>query len=75
MIIACWLETWPRSAAARRHETDSLQSTFVNGDSRHLFSAGDVLFVPAGVPHRFEDFTDGFGTSVIYDPEGVQRLR
>ena len=32
--------------------------TFVNADNRHPFSAGDVLFVPAGVPHRFEDFTD-----------------
>ena len=48
--------------------------TFVNGDSRHPFSAGDVLFVPAGKPHRFEDFTDDFGTWVIfYGPEGGER--
>jgi hypothetical protein len=47
-----------------------------NGDSRHAFSAGDVLFVPAGVPHRFEDFTDDFGTWVIfYGPEGGERPR
>jgi mannose-6-phosphate isomerase-like protein (cupin superfamily) len=45
--------------------------TFVNGNSRHPFSAGDVLFVPAEVPHRFKDFTDDFGTWVIfYGPEG-----
>ncbi len=50
--------------------------TFVNGDGRHAFSAGDVLFVPAGVPHRFEDFTDDFGTWVIfYGPEGGERSR
>lgn len=48
--------------------------TFVNGDLRHPFSAGDVLFVPAGVVHRFEDFTDDFATWVIfYGPEGGER--
>ena len=31
---------------------------FVNGDERHGFEAGDVMFVPAQVPHRFEEFTD-----------------
>jgi len=50
--------------------------TFVNGDRRHPFRAGDVLFVPAGVDHRFEDFTDDFGTWVIfYGPEGGERPR
>jgi mannose-6-phosphate isomerase-like protein (cupin superfamily) len=44
---------------------------FVNGDLRHPFGAGDVLFVPAGVVHRFEDFTDDFATWVFfYGPEG-----
>ena len=48
--------------------------TFVNGVDRHPFSVGDVLFVPAGVEHRFEDFTDDFGTWVIfYGPEGGER--
>lgn len=33
--------------------------------------AGDVLFVPAGMEHRFENFTDDFATWVIfYGPEG-----
>jgi mannose-6-phosphate isomerase-like protein (cupin superfamily) len=50
--------------------------TFINGDRHHLFSTGDVLFVPAGVEHRFEDFTDDFGTWVIfYGPEGGERPR
>lgn len=48
--------------------------TFVNGGRRHSFGAGDVLFVPAGVSHCFEDFTDDFGTWVIfYGPEGGER--
>jgi mannose-6-phosphate isomerase-like protein (cupin superfamily) len=47
---------------------------FVNDGRRHPFAAGDVLFVPAGVPHRFEDFTDDFGTWVIfYGSEGGER--
>ncbi|HWA12347.1 MAG TPA: cupin domain-containing protein [Burkholderiales bacterium] len=44
---------------------------FVNGDERHAFAAGDMLFVPAGVAHRFEDFSDDFCTWVMfYGPEG-----
>jgi len=32
---------------------------------------GDLLFVPAGIVHRFEDFTDDFATWVMfYGPEG-----
>jgi mannose-6-phosphate isomerase-like protein (cupin superfamily) len=31
---------------------------FVNGGERHRFASGDVMLVPAGVPHRFEEFTD-----------------
>ena len=38
---------------------------FVNGE-RLLFKEKDVLFVPAGVEHRFENFTDGFATWVIF---------
>ena len=44
---------------------------FVNGPDRDPFGPGDVLFVPAGVEHRFEDFTDDFAVWVIfYGPEG-----
>lgn len=39
---------------------------FVNGDSRAAFEAGEVLFVPAGIEHRFEDFTEDFGTWVFF---------
>ena len=45
--------------------------TFVNGRDRHPFGPGDVLFVPAGVEHRFEDFTDDLVVWVVfYGPEG-----
>jgi mannose-6-phosphate isomerase-like protein (cupin superfamily) len=44
---------------------------FVNGDARHPFGPGDVLFVPAGVEHRFEDFSADFQAWVIfYGPDG-----
>jgi mannose-6-phosphate isomerase-like protein (cupin superfamily) len=44
---------------------------FINGESRERFGAGDFLFVPAGVEHRFVDFTDDLLVWVIfYGPEG-----
>ena len=44
---------------------------FVNGDERDAFGPGDVLFVPAGVVHRFENFTDDLTVWVIfYGPDG-----
>ncbi|MGB0931003.1 MAG: DinB family protein [Chitinophagales bacterium] len=59
------------------HKQDELyvvysgSGTFFNDGIRHPFEAGDVLFVPAGVEHRFEDFTEDFLTWVIfYGPEG-----
>jgi glc operon protein GlcG len=36
-------------------------ATVVTGESeKHEIAPGDVLVVPAGVPHRFTDVTDGF---------------
>jgi len=36
--------------------------------------AGDVLFVPAGMEHRFERFSDDFATWVIfYGPPGGEQ--
>jgi mannose-6-phosphate isomerase-like protein (cupin superfamily) len=44
---------------------------FVNGNQRHRFAPGDFLFVPAGVEHRFEDFSDDLAVWVLfYGPEG-----
>lgn len=36
-----------------------------NGE-RLPFAAGDALFVPAGVPHRFEDFSDDLVVWVVF---------
>jgi mannose-6-phosphate isomerase-like protein (cupin superfamily) len=44
---------------------------FRNGTERHRFGPGDILFVPAGVEHRFEDFTEDLVVWVFfYGPEG-----
>lgn len=50
--------------------------TFVNAGVREPFERGDVLFVPAHVEHRFEDFTDDFATWVFfYGPEGGENAQ
>lgn len=44
---------------------------FINGDDTVIFHPGDVLFVPAGVVHRFVHFTEDFATWVFfYGPAG-----
>jgi len=62
------------------HEQDELyvvisgSGQFVNGDSRAEFEKGEILFVPAGVVHRFENFTDDFSAWVIfYGPPGGEK--
>jgi len=45
--------------------------TFIRGDERIPFLAGDALFVAAGVEHRFVDFSDDFAAWVVfYGPTG-----
>ena len=39
---------------------------FVQADEARAFAPGDLLFVPKGSPHRFEDFSDDFSTWVIF---------
>ena len=47
---------------------------FFNDGVRTPFKQGDVLFVPAGKEHRFEDFTSDFATWVIfYGPDGGEK--
>lgn len=47
------------------------EGSFVSGEARHRVGPGQFLFAPAGVPHRFEDFTDDLIVWVMfYGPEG-----
>lgn len=39
---------------------------FDHDGERRAVSAGDCLFVAAGVPHRFLDFSADFGTWVVF---------
>ena len=44
---------------------------FVADDERRPFGTGDAIFGPAGVVHRFEDFTDDLVVWVVfYGPRG-----
>ena len=47
---------------------------FVNGETRQPFQPGDALFVPAGVVHRFEEFSDDVMLWVVfYGPQGGEK--
>ncbi len=47
------------------------RGVFFDGDARRPCAVGTALFVPAGRPHRFEDFTDDFAVWVMfYGPDG-----
>lgn len=47
---------------------------FLCGGERKAFKAMDLLFVPAGVTHRFEKFSDDLTVWVMfYGPEGGEQ--
>jgi mannose-6-phosphate isomerase-like protein (cupin superfamily) len=47
------------------------RGTFFCGGARTPFECGDALFAPAGVSHRFEDFSDDLAVWVMfYGAEG-----
>jgi mannose-6-phosphate isomerase-like protein (cupin superfamily) len=59
------------------HEQDEVyivahgQGIFLHGDARVPFAPGDMLFVRAGMPHRFENFSDDLAVWVVfYGPSG-----
>ena len=59
------------------HEQDEIyiiqsgSGWFFCGDDRMPFEPGEALFVPAGVVHRFEEFSDDFAAWVVfYGPTG-----
>lgn len=39
---------------------------FINGEDRHSFEPGDIIFVPAYQPHRFVDFSDDLAVWVVF---------
>lgn len=50
--------------------------TYVSDRGREPFGPGDFLFAPAGVAHRFEDFTRDLVVWVLfYGPEGGEAPR
>ena len=62
------------------HDQDELylvvsgSGRFMDGTEEIDFGVGDVLFVPAGVEHRFTHFSDDLVTWVIfYGPSGGER--
>jgi mannose-6-phosphate isomerase-like protein (cupin superfamily) len=66
----------PQSPHTRDEVYSVIQGSgmFRNGAERHPFGPGDVLFVPAGVEHRFEEFTDNLVVWVFfYGPEGGEK--
>ena len=63
----------PRGADLQTpHEQDEIyvvvsgSGDFVRNGEHINFTAGDVLFVPAGMPHHFENFSADFVTWVIF---------
>lgn len=63
------------------HERDELYmiasgtGEFVRGAERVKFGPGDVLFVPARMEHRFEDFSADLAAWVMfYGPVGGERV-
>ncbi len=64
------------------HDQDELyivhtgSGVFVRDDERIPFTAGDALFVAAGVEHRFIEFSEDFAAWVIfYGPGGGEAAR
>ena len=60
-----------------KHERDEIyviqsgQGIFKRGEETVRFDAGDVLFVPAGVEHRFASFSSEFKAWVLFfGPQG-----
>jgi mannose-6-phosphate isomerase-like protein (cupin superfamily) len=42
------------------------RGSFVMDGKRQAFGPGEVIYAPAGVPHRFEDFSEDFATWAIF---------
>ena len=47
----------------------NLQGTGIEGGTRNVFSKGDFLMVPSGVPHQFVDITAAVQVMSMYLPD------
>jgi mannose-6-phosphate isomerase-like protein (cupin superfamily) len=61
------------------HEQDELYivisgtGQLVKGAERYTIEAGDALFVPAGVDHRFENFSEDLAVwAIFWGPKGEE---
>ena len=59
------------------HDKDELYvvlagtGTFVREEERRTFGPGDLIFVPAGMVHRFESFSDDLAVwAIFWGPPG-----
>lgn len=59
------------------HEQDELyivvkgSGILIKGEDRYSFGKGDALFVPAGVDHHFENFTEDLALwAIFWGPKG-----
>lgn len=49
--------------------------TFYRNGERATCKKGDIIFVPAGMEHYFDNFSDDFATWVIfYGPDGGEKV-
>jgi len=56
---------------SRRNATADVDATDVGKAANVLLGSLSLLFVPAGVEHRFEHFSEDFSTWVVfYGPRG-----
>ena len=66
----------PRGSDPQTPHTRDEVYVVVQGSGQFRIGPGDLLFVPAGVVHRFEDFTDDLAVWVVfYGPEGGEARR
>jgi mannose-6-phosphate isomerase-like protein (cupin superfamily) len=70
----CLIEYWaPRVEDTQLpHDRDEVyvliagHSDFVMGDEKRAVKAGDLIFVPAGVPHRFFNFSADLAMWIVF---------
>jgi Cupin domain len=70
----CLIEYWtPRDEDDQKpHDRDEVyvltagQSEFILGDGLRTVKAGDLIFVPAGMPHRFVNFSNDLAMWIVF---------